>query len=338
MKKNLLGLLVAVAAMAAVPAVVTDNYFLHLLVLFLLWVVIGSAWNIFAGYTGQVSFGHAAFFGAGAYAAGLLTQHFQISAWWGLVLGPFVAVAVGVPFGAICFPLRGAYFALASLALTEILRHAATIAEPLTGGMVGIMIMPTFVSKVPYYYIALGTAASTLLCLVVIVRSKWGYYFVSIREDQDAAESLGIDTTRYKTVSLAVSAFWTGLAGAVYLNYMGFIDPTVVFSLGDVSIMAILVAIVGGVGTIYGPVVGAFIMVAVNEFFRSGFFGFLKYLGDRTGSETFAKLNEVVQHAHVLAFGVLVVLVILLLPNGIVGDWRKIRRSVLRAGAPAKGG
>jgi branched-chain amino acid transport system permease protein len=279
-----------------------------------------------------VSFGHAAFFGAGAYTAGLLTQHAQISAWWGMALGPLVAVAVAFPFGAICFPLRGAYFALASLALNEILRHAATIAEPLTGGMVGIMIMPTFVSKVPYYYIALAMVVATLVSLSLIVRSKWGYYFVSIREDQDAAESLGINTTKYKTVFLLVSTFWTGLAGALYMNYMGFIDPHVAFSLHDISIGAILVAIVGGVGTMYGPVVGAFIMVAVQEFFRSGFFGFLKYLGDKTASESFTKLTEAVQHAHVLVFGILVVVVILVLPNGIVGDWRKIKRVFLRAG------
>ncbi|NTU60012.1 MAG: branched-chain amino acid ABC transporter permease [Deltaproteobacteria bacterium] len=332
MKKAVLGPVIGFALLAAVPAVVSDNYFLHLLVLFLLWVVIGAAWNLFAGYTGQVSFGHAAFFGSGAYTAGLLAQHLHVSAWWGMLLGPVVALAVAVPFGAICFPLRGAYFALASLALNEILRHAATIAEPLTGGMVGIMIMPSFVSKVPFYYIALVMAAAALLSIALIMRSKWGYYFVSIREDPDAAESLGINTTAFKTVSLGVSTFWAGLAGALYMNYMGFIDPHVVFSLHDISVMSILVAIVGGVGTLYGPVVGAFIMVAVQESFRSGFFGFLKYLVDKSGSATFGELSEVIKHAHVLAFGVLVVVVILLLPNGIVGDWRKIKRFVLRTG------
>ena len=182
---------------------------------------------------------------------------------------------IGLPFGAICFPLRGAYFALASLALNLILMHVATIAESFTGGMQGIMIMPTFVSKVPYYYIALAMAVATLAAVNVIVNSKLGYYFVSIREDQDAAESLGINSTRYKNISLGISTFFTGTAGALYMNYMGFIDPHVVFSLHDYSVMAILVAIVGGVGTIYGPAVGAFIMVAVQEFFRSGFFGIL---------------------------------------------------------------
>src|SRR5659263_259640 len=104
-----------------------------LMILFLLWVVIGSSWNILAGYTGQVSFGHAAFFGVGAYTAGLLSQHLQISPWWGMAFGGIVALLIGLPFGAICFPLRGAYFALASLALGEGIRHIATIADGFTG-------------------------------------------------------------------------------------------------------------------------------------------------------------------------------------------------------------
>jgi branched-chain amino acid transport system permease protein len=314
----------------AIPFFLKDNYFLHLLILFLIWVVIGSSWNVFAGYTGQVSFGHAAFFGAGAYAAGLMVQYFGYSAWWGLALGGPLAVLIGIPFGMICFPLRGAYFALASLALNLILMHVATIAENFTGGMQGIMIMPSFVSKIPYYYIALTMAVATLAVVHFVVRSKLGYYFVSIREDQDAAESLGINSILYKNISLGLSVFFTGTAGALYMNYMGFIDPSVVFSLNDYSIMAILVAIVGGVGTIYGPTVGAFIMVAVNECFRSGFFGLLDLVGKKTGLPAVSKVLEVVTHAHVLVFGVLVVVVILFLPNGIVGDWEKIKRKVFR--------
>jgi branched-chain amino acid transport system permease protein len=314
---------------------VKSDYFLHLMILFLMRVVIGSSWNILAGYTGQVSFGHAAFFGVGAYTSGLLFQHLQVSPWWGMALGGFVAVLIGLPFGAICFPLRGAYFALASLALGEGVRHVATIAEKFTGGMAGIMIMPTFTSKVPYYYIALGLALLSVLSIRAIIGSKPGYYFVSIREDQDAAASLGINTTLYKNISLAVSAFWTGMAGALYMNYMGFIDPHVVFSLHDYSVMAILVAIVGGVGTVYGPAVGAFVMVALQEAFRSGFFGLFKWLGAVSGSESLVGVAKILTQAHVLGFGVLVVLVILVLPNGIVGDWPKIRKRVFRLKAGA---
>lgn len=318
------GPIILLIALILFPLVVRDHYHQHLMILVLMWVVIGSGWNIIAGYTGQVSFGDAAFFGTGAYTAGLLLSKLGISPWWGMAFGGLVAMAIAFPFGWICFRLRGAYFALATLALNEIMRHIATIWESLTDGMVGILIIQTFVSKVPYYYIALGLAVVSVASIQIIIGSRWGYYFVSIREDQDAAESLGINTHYYKMVSLNVAAFLTGMAGALYMNYMGFIDPEVVFSLHDISIMAILVGIVGGVGTIYGPVIGAFVMVAVHEFFRTGFFGFFKGMAAITGSDAINVFAKYVGQAHVLGFGILVVLVILLLPNGIVGDWKKI--------------
>ncbi|MBZ5552027.1 MAG: branched-chain amino acid ABC transporter permease [Acidobacteriia bacterium] len=329
MKRNLYPL-IFLLALIVLPLLLRQEYYQHLIILFMMWVIIGSAWNLLAGYTGRVSFGHAAFFGSGAYAAGLLTYHYAISPWWGMVTGGLLATAVAFPFGWITFRLRGAYFALATLALNEVLKDAAKIAEPVTNGMVGILIMPTFSSKLPYYYIILFMMVLTVLCMRFTVHSKLGYCFVSIREDQDAAESMGINTTRYKMISLCIGTFWTGLAGAFYMNYMGFIDPSVVFSLQDLSIAAVLVGIVGGVGTIYGPAVGAFVMIAVQEFFRSGFFGLFKYFADRTGSSAFTTLSEFVKSAHTLGFGLLVILVILLLPNGIVGDWAKIKRSVLR--------
>jgi branched-chain amino acid transport system permease protein len=308
------------------PLVVRDDYHQHLMILVLMWVVIGTGWNVIAGYTGQVSFGDAAFFGTGAYTAGLFASKLGISPWWGIAFGGVTAMAVALPFGWICFRLRGAYFALATLALNEVMRHIATLWESLTEGMVGILIIQTFISKMPYYYIALAMAVLSVVSVQLIMGSKWGYYFVSVREDQDAAESLGIDTHLYKMLSLNVAAFLTGMAGALYMNYMGFIDPEVVFSLHDISIMAILVGIVGGVGTLYGPVVGAFVMVAVHEFFRTGFFGLFKGLAALTGSEMITILAKYVMQAHVLGFGLLVVIVILALPNGIVGDWHKIIR------------
>ena len=310
------------------PIVVHDHYHQHLMILVLMWVVIGSGWNVIAGYTGQVSFGDAAFFGTGAYTAGLFVTKLGISAWWGMLFGGIAAMAIAFPFGWICFRLRGAYFALATLALNEVMRHIATVWESLTDGMVGILVMQTFVSKVPYYYIALGLAVVSVIGVQIIMGSKWGYYFVSIREDQDAAESLGVNTHFYKMLSLNVAAFLTGMAGALFMNYMGFIDPEVVFSLHDISIMAILVGIVGGVGTIYGPVVGAFVMVAVHEFFRTGFFGFFKGIAALTGSDMIIVWAKYVMQAHVLGFGILVVLVILLLPNGIVGDWNLIVKKI----------
>lgn len=311
------------------PWAVTDSYYQHLMILILIWVAIGSGWNLIAGYTGQVSFGHAAFFGVAAYTSGLLGAKLGISPWWGLLFGGLVSVALAFPLGFICFRLRGAYFALATLALGELLRLVATVWESLTGGMVGVLTMLTFVSKVPYYYIALAIAVFSVVTVQIVMRSRWGYYFVSIRENQDTAESMGINTRKYKMVSLCLSAYMTGLAGAFYTNYMGFIDPEIVFSLHDISVMAILVGIVGGVATVYGPAVGAFIMVALSEVFRTGGFGILERLTAETGSSFLSVLTTYVKAAHVLSFGVLVILVILFLPNGIVGDWSKIRRAFI---------
>jgi len=317
---------ITLAALIVFPLVIKSDYYQHLMILVLMWVVIGTAWNLIAGYTGQVSFGDAAFFGTGAYTAGLLVTRLGYSAWWGLILGGIMAIVIAMPFGWICFRLRGAYFALATLALNEVMRHIATIWESLTEGMVGILIMQDFMSKLPYYYIALALAVASIFIVYRVMHSKWGYYFLSIREDQDAAESLGIDTHHYKMWSLVIAAWLTGVAGALYMNYMGFIDPHVVFSLHDISIMAILVGIVGGVGTTYGPAVGAIVMVAVQELFRTGGFGIVMGIAKATGSETAITIAEFITKAHVMGFGILVVLSILYMPNGIVGDWDKIMR------------
>ncbi len=308
--KSKYALCAAAAILALLPLAVASDYYRHIFILALMWVVIGSSWNLLAGYTGQVSFGHAIFFGVGAYAAGLCTTKLGISAWWGMLFGGPAAMVFGVLLGYICFRMRGPYFALATLAIAEVLRLFAKFWTSLTDGMLGILIIQTFRSKLPYYYLALGISVLCVGSIYFIIKSKWGYYFVAIREDQDAAEALGISSFRYKSISLLVSSFFTGLAGAFYMNYMGFIDPDVVFSLHYISIMAILVGIIGGVGLILGPPVGAFIMVLFQELFRSSFFG----LAPKWVSE-----------AHAMAFGILVIVAIRYMANGVVGDWPKIQ-------------
>jgi branched-chain amino acid transport system permease protein len=265
-----------------------------MIIMVFIWVCLGQSWNLLGGFTGQVSFGHAAFYGVGAYAGGLLAFHFDASTWYGMILGPLMAMAVAVPMGLICFRLRGSYFALSMLALAELLRLIATNWISFTNGSVGILIVPT-AGKVFYYYLALALAALSFYVIRGVVRSKWGFYFVAIREDQEAAESMGIDTTKYKLFSLLISAFFTGLTGAFYMNYMAFIDPSVVFALTDVSIMMILVVMLGGAGTFYGPAIGAVIMVIFSEVFRI-------YFGS----------------ANLLVLGVLIVLIIIFIPNGLM--------------------
>ena len=310
MKKDWIKPFIIFVLVGVLPLVVNHDYYQHLMILVLIWVIIGSSWNLLAGYTGQVSFGHAAFFGIGAYTAGILHTKLDLSPWWGMLLGGPSAVLLGLFIGYLCFRLRGPYFALGTLAAGEILRLVANNWVDFTEGMVGILIIQSFGSKLPYFYLVFGIAVLCLGVISLVMHSKLGYYFVSIREDQDAAESLGINTTRYKNISLAISAFFTGTAGAFYLNYMGFIDPSVVFSLHNISIQAILVGILGGVATLWGPTVGALVMVGIQELFRTAFFGLAP---------------KWVSQGHALAFGLLVVLTILYLSNGLVGDWEKIK-------------
>lgn len=298
-----------------VPLFIKAPYQLHMLILVMIWAMMGTAWNLLGGYTGQVSFGHAAFFGLGAYAAGLLKFHWGITPWWGVLLGPVAATVIALPIGLICFRLRGPYFALAMLALGEIFRIVFTNST-FTNGAKGILIMPEIPGKIFYYYLGLIMLLLTVLVTYLIVHSKLGYYLVSIREDQDAATSLGIPTTKYKIYSLLPSAFFTGLAGAFYTNYVAFIDPHIVFNLADVSVMVILVVMLGGVATTWGPTVGAALYIYLGEVFRT-----------TLGS------------ANVLVFGVLVCVIIMFLPNGIVGEINILKKIADRkkASLPAGG-
>jgi branched-chain amino acid transport system permease protein len=299
---------IALVILAVLPLLGLSSYMMHVLVLVVMWTVIGMAWNVLGGFTGQVSFGHAAFFGVGAYTAGILYHHLKWSAWWGLPASVVIVTILSLIIGFICLRLRGAYFALATLALGEVFRVMSENLVGLTQGNVGILIKErTWIDKGNYYYIILLIALITYLAFKKVLESKWGYYFVAIREDQDAAESLGIDTTLYKTISLCLSGVFTGIAGAFYMNYMGYIDPSVVFPLYDISIVTVMVVMVGGAATYWGPFVGALIMVFLAEVIRS---------------------IPTIGAAHQTLFGILLILIIMFLPNGIVGDYQRVFKSI----------
>ncbi len=306
-----------VAAIVLIPVLTRNPYLLHMLILALIWVILGQSWNLLGGYTGQVSFGHAAFFGIGAYTTGILVKSglSPAAAWWGLLFGGLAATVVASVIGWICFRLRGPYFALSVLALSEVLRLVALNWKALTNGAEGILYIPAFTSKAAYYYIALAIAAACFLVIRSVLRSRLGYYFLAIREDQDCAESLGIDTTRYKLYSLLVSAFFTGVAGSFYMNYMGFIDPFIVFSIENISIMVILVVMLGGAGTMWGPAVGAVLYILMFEVFR-----------------------VLMTRGHLLVFGVLIILIIIRFPSGIVGTLNERRTQRKAQAMPAPEG
>jgi len=284
------------------------------LVLMLMLAQLGVAWNILGGYAGQMSLGHAAFYGTGAYVSTALLLRLGISPWLGMAAGAAAATALALVVGWPCFRLRGHYFAMATIAVGEIVQAIATNWDAI-GGAVGLTLpveergLAGFVfnvSRLPYYYIALGLLALTLLVNWAVVRSHLGYYFRAIKDEPDAARALGVSLTRYKLAAIALSAALTAAGGTLYAQKELYIDPGSVLSTG-LSIRISLAAILGGVGTISGPVLGAVVLTGIDEASRTVFGG--------TGRGT-----------DLVVYGLLIVLIALFRPEGLVGLFRAPRR------------
>lgn len=334
--KALSGLFV-LAALLAVPRFVESPYALHMMILLFLSVSQGQSWNILGGYAGQHSVGHAAYFGVGAYATMMLMHTRQVVPWVGVWAGVAVVVVVALAIGSICFRLRGPYFVLASIAVAEIMRLSAINLTGLTNGAEGILateipafklgerVVTDFLTKVPFYYIGLFLALLTIGITWLVQHSKLGYFFQAIREDQDAAHSLGISISLYKNIGLVISAVLTSLAGSFYGIYVGFVDPPTVLGL-DVSVQIMLICIIGGMGTLWGPVLGSLVLVPLSEALRSNMITDLLVKTGLVSAESKVGLflKENLSHAHVLLYGILVVLVILFMPDGLMGFVRKL--------------
>jgi branched-chain amino acid transport system permease protein len=245
-----------------------------------LYAMLATAWNLLAGYCGQISLGHAVFFGTGAYTSTVLVNQTWLGGWanpWlGMLLGALLAAALSQVIGYPVFRLRGHYFAIATIAVGEIVQTIA-INWDTVGGARGLFVpivrpdsLANFQfheSKQTYYYVALALLFLALGINWWIVRSRTGYYFRAIREDQDAAAALGIPVARYKQRAMAISAALTAVGGTFYAQYVFFVDPESVLPL-SLSILICLVAVLGGVGTLWGPLVGAAILVPLGEITR----------------------------------------------------------------------
>jgi branched-chain amino acid transport system permease protein len=315
MSRAALGRSMALAALllaALFPLVVTSATWQNTAILMLMLAQMGVAWNILGGYAGQVSLGHAAFFGTGAYVSTLLALRFGLTPWVGMFAGAAVAAALSVLVGWPCFRLKGHYFAMATIAVGEIVQ-AVVNGWDLLGGAVGLSLplhqtgfwhMVFNRSKLPYHYIALGLLLFTLLVNWLVTRSHVGYYLRAIKDEPDAARSLGVSLTRYKLYAIALSSGLAAMGGTLYAQKELLIDPGSTLSTG-LSIKMSLVAIMGGVGTLAGPVIGAVLLTAIEEASRMGFGG--------TGRGT-----------DMVVYGLLIVLIAVYQPAGILG-WLKQR-------------
>jgi branched-chain amino acid transport system permease protein len=327
----------AAIAFAAFPSFVKKPYVLHMGVMLFLAIIQGQAWNVIGGYTGQYSVGHAAFFGVGAYVTMMLLEVAHVAPWWGLWVAMGVSVLLSLVVGSITFRLRGPYFVLASIAVAEIIRLAALYFKDFTRGAEGFLLssIPTlhlfgleveFFSKRSFYYAGLLFTVVVIAVNFGVERSKLGYYFQAIREDQDAAHSLGINLALYKNIALAISAAFTAAAGGFFAMFVKFIDPNIAFGI-DVSVQIVLICIIGGIGTILGPVVGAMVLVPLSEILRNPR-GLVQVGIVSSDSPVVTFIETYLSNAHLLVYGILVVVVILFAPEGIVGV---IRRLVARS-------
>lgn len=266
--------LVILILLSVLPILPRNPFYEDLIVTMFFYGTLAAAWNLVGGFAGQISLGHTAFFGIGAYTSTLLYLNSGLSPWLGMLVGAVLSVLVAVGIGIPCFRLKSHFFALATIAFAEVLRLVASYWRGLTKGGVGLLIpfKPAienfmFRSKLPYAYIALGMMLLMILVSYIIRNSRFGFYLVSLREDQDAAESLGVKTTRCKLIALIISVFFTSISGTFYAQYLLFIDPFTVFSL-PFSIELALFTIIGGLGTVIGPIVGAFVLTPLDVLLR----------------------------------------------------------------------
>ncbi len=305
-------ILITLAVLACVPLLTSANTVLNFLVGALIIALAGQGWNILGGLGGQLSFGHAAFYGTGAYVTALLQHRYGLNAWAGAGAGILGGAAVGVVIGALVFRagLRGSYFALVTLAFAEVLRILANAAE-FTGGAAGLLVRLDqravnfqFTSRTVFFYVVLVCVAAVLLLTWWISRSRFGAQLAAVRENEEAARALGIDTFTVKLRAMALSASVTAAAGVLYLQYYLYIDSGLVYGTG-ISVAALLAPVIGGVGTVLGPVLGAIALEALGE-------------GTRLIAGPIAGIDQVL-------FGLLLVAAIAFLPGGLAGSRKATR-------------
>ncbi len=257
----LLGAVAVVALLAAAPGIVSAFMVQFLINLFMM-AILAESWNIIGGYTGYASFGNVAFFGIGAYTTGVLLTRvetpFAVALPAAGIVAMLFAAAVGLPI----LRLKGHYFAIATLGVAETMREVVYNLE-FTGKGTGL-VMPIVRNPLIFFYLMLGILGAVTLMNWWLSASRFGYGLTAIREDEDAAAVMGINTPLYKTIAFALSGFFTGLAGGVYAYWITFIDPDAVFKV-IITVQLIIMAVFGGTGTVLGPLLGALVLSAVSE-------------------------------------------------------------------------
>jgi branched-chain amino acid transport system permease protein len=301
--------LVEIAVLASciiAAAVVSNRYAVDIMIRTFLWAGLALAWNIAGGYAGLISFGHAAFFGIGAYTSTILLLNFGVPPWFGMFAGALIAACAGALLTQVCARLRGPFFILSTLAAGEVVRIAALNWRSLTGGPEGLEIPPVpnvvdmvFKSQWPYVAIIVGYMLAMFALSAFIEQTRYGYYLFATRDNEDGASAIGINPSHMRTAAMALSAATTAIGGTLFAQYFLYLDPTHVIS-PDISFQFALICAVGGLGTASGPVFGALIIVPLSELLRG-------------------LLSQSTSGLHLVIYGIIVIVVILYFPSGVSG-------------------
>ncbi|WP_346894956.1 branched-chain amino acid ABC transporter permease [uncultured Roseibium sp.] len=314
----LLGIVFALIGLA--PFVIASEFWLNLVIMTLYAALLGQAWNILGGYGGQFSFGHAAYFGTGAYTVAVLQVQLGVNPWFGLVAGGLMAMVVAAIIGFLTFRygLRGSYFALVTLAFAEVLRILSNSVD-FTGAGVGILIPLDqgaanfqFVSKQGFFWIIWLMTLAAFAVVWWIGNSRFGAQLMAVRDNEDAARALGVSAFKVKMGAIMLSGLFSGLAGVFYAQYFLYLDPYIAYG-PAISIESLLVPIIGGMGTLFGPLLGAVGLHMLSEFTR-------ELIGDLPGIS-------------LVLYGIVLVLMVLFMPRGLAGLVNRLRPKSTATGA-----
>ncbi len=317
--------LVLLGLLPLAPAVAADSFRMHVMILILLFASMAQAWNIIGGYCGQVSFGHSVFFGIGAYGAGMAVVTYGGAPWPGILIGMVLAAIVAVVISYPCFKLSGHYFAIATFAVVEIFNRSFLVWDWVGGALgldyplveEGLTNLMWYESKTSYYYGALVLFVLIFGVVRWLEGHRFGYYMRAVREGQETAESLGVNSTAVKLAAMSLSAAMAALCGSFFVQYNLRVDPPMVMSL-DMSMKFVLIPILGGAGTLAGPLLGAAVLIPLQEYTRALWGG----LGGGVD---------------LIIFGLLIILMVVKQPAGMIGIIRDIRKRFLRKKSAAEG-
>ncbi len=321
-RSKIITIIVGIILLIALPMFITSGYILQSFIMVLLYAYWASCWNVVSGFAGSISMGHATYIGIGAYVTTILLRQYNVSPWIGMIIAALIAGVVSLIIGYPCFKLKGSYFTLSTVALLHVLRLIVTSNDTIFGFQIngaqglevpwsdGGFLKMQFLDKHWYLYIIISLLVLIIFISYRITKSRMGYYLAAINTNQEAASSLGVDVTSYKLRAMFISAFFTAIGGAFYSQLILFVDPQRLLGY-DLSAEVMFFSVIGGMGTVWGPVIGTILMVPINEIVRANFGSSMSGLA-------------------MFIYGVIFMLVVYFMPGGVYNYFKSLYEKMFK--------